>query len=952
MKEESPIGTRVGNIKEILSMINNNSLLINQIQIKSKDIQAFHLNSSTGLILSKTRLDYEQQSVYSFTVFLEPHELHCSLFIRIQLININDHPIDIDRQSLTYSITQTYPLPFYLGRIRLLSSDPFYSYQYQYFLSNASSDLFIDSTTGSIILLSNLHRDQLQYEVILTDVVNHRNITDILKINIDKFNSDSPILFNLRTSIDHSTDTITHLYLSYPSINTVLYTIDRIDIDQWNLNGSIVNDTSSSYHLRSTPNSMEIILNKFILHNREDNLIIRFWNQTTRFSDIKLRLIYHQCEINYPKILSQTIEGYLNLEKTSFNVNLGQLLLQNHSQYQFVYFHLQANKYFSLEQVSNNRTDLYYHSSPQSSLGEFRINLTAIGLMESIPQIDFSKNMKVFFPTRTTVQSIDIYLWSIDREMVNRTVALVLPMNPNEEELILDDFPAIRQALAGTIRTDIDHVHIYTFALQGNQIELLFTVFNSISHDYLDKKFLYNALKTTYNTSHPCPFNTCEIKLYCPSSVYLLTNQYRYVYWNAYQRILPKYQWDRTASDCEFLPELTSPCSSNPCLPMEKCLEKSPTSYTCQCIDTSCRREKSWNCININSPTCRGKPTIRKVVSCGTILIALDSSKTLTLKSYSEIRLNFTFEMAEYLMITFSFRTYSTDGKLLQLIYDDERATLEYGMIVHIINGYLIIKSNGKILLEFNDIIINDGLWHDFYLFLDESHALLRLDHVFSGQIIRSKQIHHQLLLGSDYHGCLGNLSLNNQPISLSSSPSNLHHSLQLFSTTIGCQLPSMISNDICSFYNPCYHGGKCINENEMSFICNCSNPRFTGRQCQIDTHPCASHPCSYNEECVPIFSNAHQSFQCIRLSRSINRSFYIGCILAIGLVILFVGFICYFWKKPRKEFFQNPPFVSAPLLIQKSSTSMVKPSDGTMQTLLPSDDRVTVSDSISSRLF
>ena len=397
-------------------------------------------------------------------------------------------------------------------------------------------------------------------------------------------------------------DMITHLYLSYPSINTVLYTIE-----QWNLNGSIVNDTFSSYVLRLSTNSIELLLEKSILHDREDHLIIRLWNETTLFSDIKLRLIYHQSTIHYPTILSQTIEGYLNVDHISSNINLGQLLLHNHSQYQFVYFHLQANNYFSLEQVSNNRTDVYYHSSSRSAFGQFQIIVTAVGLIESISAIDFPKDTKIFFPSEITSQSITIHLHSIDSEMLDRTVSLVLPFHPIDEQFLLDDFLVLRQTLARMLGVEIDDIHLYTFEFQERQFELFFAASNSTSRHYLPKEFLYNALKNTNNTSDHCLFNTCEMKIYCPRFVHLLTNQYSYFYWNTHQRVLPKYQWEKNLANCDYLQETSSPCSSNPCLPTEQCLEKNATSYSCQCIDVSCHREKSLNCINIHSPTCRGE---------------------------------------------------------------------------------------------------------------------------------------------------------------------------------------------------------------------------------------------------------------------------------------------------------------------------------------------------------
>ncbi|CAF4287074.1 unnamed protein product, partial [Adineta steineri] len=79
IEEECAIGTKIGNIKDILYMINNNSELIDQINMKltiTKDSHAFILNSTTGFLISKSRLDYEEKYLYSFSVFLEPEQLN------------------------------------------------------------------------------------------------------------------------------------------------------------------------------------------------------------------------------------------------------------------------------------------------------------------------------------------------------------------------------------------------------------------------------------------------------------------------------------------------------------------------------------------------------------------------------------------------------------------------------------------------------------------------------------------------------------------------------------------------------------------------------------------------------------------------------------------------------------------------------------------------------------
>lgn len=244
IEEESPVGTRIGNVKDILLMINNNSQLIDRIQMKfdtSNDTQSFHLNSSTGLILSNSRLDYEEKMFYSFSILFEPIELNCSLFIRIQLINIDDNPILFDQKSLNYTINENNLLPFYLGRIRLIDPDPFYSFQYRYFLKNSSSDISIDSTTGSIILLAKINRDQLQYEIIVTDSSNRKNITDILRINIHHSNELVPLKTkNLALSIEELVDQ-TNVSISMMNDDSNYFNFDNLHrclIDENQPNGT------------------------------------------------------------------------------------------------------------------------------------------------------------------------------------------------------------------------------------------------------------------------------------------------------------------------------------------------------------------------------------------------------------------------------------------------------------------------------------------------------------------------------------------------------------------------------------------------------------------------------------------------------------------------------------------------------------------------------------------
>jgi len=306
--------------------------------------------------------------------------------------------------------------------------------------------------------------------------------------------------------------------------------------------------------------------------------------------------------------------------------------------------------------------------------------------------------------------------------------------------------------------------------------------------------------------------------------------------------------------------------------------------------------------------------------------------------------MNLTMNATQHINITLSFRTKSTQGKLLEIIYFNENI---HPITIQIIDGYINIELNGKILLQLNQILINDSQWHDIYFSIDYSHYyyyyLLRLDHMFGGKISLSQKIHSNnlthLIIGSDFYGCIGNFTLNNQMIYFQQDKQT--NSIEFIGTSNNCQSAEIIqeysdNDDLCSLYHPCYHGGICKNHGS-TFTCNCSNTRFTGRQCELDTRPCESHPCQFDEQCIPFLSDFNKSYTCIpsfvSLSKSIKRSVYIGLII-IGIICVFLLWIIYYCKKRKEKFDQHRLLVSSPLLIHKSSLP-INQTESPMQTLV-----------------
>lgn len=320
--------------------------------------------------------------------------------------------------------------------------------------------------------------------------------------------------------------------------------------------------------------------------------------------------------------------------------------------------------------------------------------------------------------------------------------------------------------------------------------------------------------------------------------------------------------------------------------------------------------------------------------------------------------MNFT----QHFNITFTFRTQVGQGKLLKMITYDSK-NHQHLIFIQIKDGHISFQLNKKINFQFNEVTINDSLWHHIFFSIDYTlnnnyYYQIRLDNVFSHRIHLPQQILlHQikdLFIGNDFHGCFGNLTINNQTIQIQKQNNN-NHTIEHSGTNNGCQLAEIetrtlrhytIKDDLCSLYHPCYHGGVCKNhhtKNGLTFTCNCLKPRFSGRQCQVDLQPCSSHPCSFNEQCI----SSNQSFSCIssliNLPISTKDSLYFGVAFILCSSILFILLslsliiYCHQQRKDRKRKInlnQDKPLVSAPLLIQKPSPS-TNQIESPMQTLL-----------------
>lgn len=419
----------------------------------------------------------------------------------------------------------------------------------------------------------------------------------------------------------------TLFYPFFPSVDTLLYRIEATDRDQSSLSFTLLSNPRSSYLLRPSFNTTELILAQSVTQAHEDDLIVRVSDNQLLFSELHLRIVYDGRPMEPVSIISRTIDGYVNPRGNALSLKIGQLLVHNDSHYEHLYFDLLPNKFFFLRRLSNSETELHLNTSAYSASTSLQVSLSVFALSAPAPKFPLDNRTKIFLPPTVTPQIIHVHLWPISTEMLNRTVSLVLKLDANDtyEHFLIHRLPFVRQELAEMLSVQLHQVHVYAFDLQQDQIELLVAVSRSTTARYIHRAIVYNMLK---NFTHrferillnQCQNNPCENNALCTSHMTLLPERYQYVHFDATQRLVPKYEKtvnclcanSNYGQFCQFKQNKQSPCSSNPCSPMERCVEQSATLYTCQCTGELCAYdydalENSLECINANSPTCRGE---------------------------------------------------------------------------------------------------------------------------------------------------------------------------------------------------------------------------------------------------------------------------------------------------------------------------------------------------------
>ena len=369
----------------------------------------------------------------------------------------------------------------------------------------------------------------------------------------------------------------------------------------------ILTNTSSFYRLITSNHSIDVVLRQPIVHDREDQVIIRLWSpyssSPSPSADIHLRFVYRRSHSDYPAVLPHRIDGYVNREDTYSMINLGRLFVTDQTSYPLIHFHLPTNKHFFLKRSSVNHTALYMNSVSQEPALKYSLNLTAVNVRASMSAFNFLHRTTVILPPMFESYSLDVHLFSVDRSMLDQTIVLLFHIRPDlsHEHFIRNNLSLIHARISDILGVQSEDVHLYSFEFKRNSLELLLAVTNHSSmftRGYIPRDRIYSMLQDSSDTFDeilldPCRSTTCNHNGRCQSSIELLSNRYDYFSYHKHRRLLPKFQWNITCSchdhhhgpRCQFKREGISPCMSNDC----------PSMTT------------TFECINRNSPTCRGR---------------------------------------------------------------------------------------------------------------------------------------------------------------------------------------------------------------------------------------------------------------------------------------------------------------------------------------------------------
>ncbi|XP_023314181.1 fat-like cadherin-related tumor suppressor homolog isoform X1 [Trichogramma pretiosum] len=317
-------------------------------------------------------------------------------------------------------------------------------------------------------------------------------------------------------------------------------------------------------------------------------------------------------------------------------------------------------------------------------------------------------------------------------------------------------------------------------------------------------------------------------------------------------------------------------CARSPCPGYRVCVpDSSVQGYSCQCAEGFAGQSCEIDMSKCHDGSCY---IPRNPISF--------SGKSYARYKVDESQASSTIE--KQLSLSLRIRTVQPTGNLMYAA-----GKIDYN-VLEIVNGavqYRFDLGSGEGLVRVNSFYISDGQWHEIELQRDSNTASLSIDgkHLAHGSApgvndilnLQSDELYlgaevrqHPAILGFEdvqrgFVGCMDDVRLARQsvPLHVSGSASGLLVLKRFANVEFSCEATSVLSPPGVCGSQPCQNGGTCSESKNDSdddgYECQC-HARFRGRNCEIDTDPCASSPCLYAGRCRVLHELGDYECECV----------------------------------------------------------------------------------------
>ncbi|CAF1293939.1 unnamed protein product, partial [Didymodactylos carnosus] len=248
--------------------------------------------------------------------------------------------------------------------------------------------------------------------------------------------------------------------------------------------------SGNSDKLFEIQHSNQLVLIKNIFEDKQCQITVRVSDLHQFYSDVVLTLIFSKRMLEKPKLLTKRIDGYISTQTTTM-INLGQLKVKDSHLYDYLYFELDQyqQKYFYLNTISNNQTELWINLNiPTQQTQNSRpliltANIIVIGLKKQVfnstdKNIDsimlntsaFSNYLNHETKSSFIVNHVDIRLWSIEKEMLERSISFTIQPY-HYEQFFLNGLQKLKSTLAYIFGVNLKYVYIYAIQQQEKDEE-------------------------------------------------------------------------------------------------------------------------------------------------------------------------------------------------------------------------------------------------------------------------------------------------------------------------------------------------------------------------------------------------------------------------------------------------------------------------------------------------